>query len=429
MEELTKMSGMFRQKIDSRSINIQQSNSTNNNSDPINVNLNGCIVKAEIKETDKTIFDFNNKETSDEPFEWKNNININIVTKRELTNVVNDEQNIENSISNTDNSIKSYETDNELLNSLQDKFPKLDLNLLSKHIDVANVTEEIIDKLKLDVENNDTDYTVIAHRLFIMQAMLALNSEDTSASYDHDSPVLSMDTDHWHPVSCVEIEKPNGKSINPSKDESNIQNSGFAFKLTNNQLKVAIDAIFTDKNYLCNIDCSTGMQLAHLKALLDLGVEESKLLQACNYHFYIMPDGYMTKEGYARSALFESKILINDKIDDEEKLVPGDSVYFMNYSDYSQKNTDGTGAWQGEHAIYFGPNSYSGFGTEINTKEKLIDTLETEYKKVAGIGKKKEVQKEESNQVYADKTFDRVLPGLCKEICSISPGRLRDFLY
>ncbi len=75
---------------------------------------------------------------------------------------------------------------------------------------------------------------------------------------------------------------------------------------------------------------------------------------------------------YGSSRLYK-KIALSSK----SEILPGDWVYFKNFSDYLTKHPGG--AWQGENAIYMGDGKYRGFGVSSMSETDMNAELVRVY--------------------------------------------------
>ncbi len=97
------------------------------------------------------------------------------------------------------------------------------------------------------------------------------------------------------------------------------------------------------------------------------------------------------------------------KVKDLSGLLPGDWVYFKNFSDYEQTHSGPEAAWAGEHATYMGNGMYRGFGTSSQTYKEMVDTLIDRYNNQGTTSrvKLKRTQREGNKE-----SLDGELPGI-----------------
>ena len=65
------------------------------------------------------------------------------------------------------------------------------------------------------------------------------------------------------------------------------------------------------------------------------------------------------------------------KLQSEDELLPGDCVYFQNYTGYEKRHPDGF--WAGEHAVCTGPDKFKGFGVDAVSSATMVETLTKWY--------------------------------------------------
>jgi len=93
-----------------------------------------------------------------------------------------------------------------------------------------------------------------------------------------------------------------------------------------------------------------------------------------------------------------------------EQLLPGDWVYFQNFSDYKSTHEGAQAAWAGEHAIYMGNDRFRGFGTDAVTYEGMVELLINSYNR-QGL-KKGAKQKASDEREEMRKAMYGELPGI-----------------
>lgn len=93
-----------------------------------------------------------------------------------------------------------------------------------------------------------------------------------------------------------------------------------------------------------------------------------------------------------------------------DELLPGDWVYFQNFSDYKSTHEGAEAAWAGEHAIYMGNDRFRGFGTGAVTYEGMVELLIDSYNR-QGL-KKNATKKAPDAREKMSKAMNKELPGI-----------------
>jgi len=121
----------------------------------------------------------------------------------------------------------------------------------------------------------------------------------------------------------------------------------------------AIDSIF-EAGADNRLECNSLMVAVQYRAMLKtLGPDKFNTKFPGGDGIIISPH-HRPPRGVARHPIWEKKLYKSITITGESDLLPGDWVYFKNFSDYGAKHPGGV--WSGEHALYMGGGKYQGFG-------------------------------------------------------------------
>lgn len=239
-------------------------------------------------------------------------------------------------------------------------------------------------------------------RAALIDAMERLNN--TGAEYNFESDDWNLPAATWESGSV---------RVQGAKK----QNAGFRPR-EGVTAAAAIDAVFDDvgDDEEIFLDCSTAMAVAHYKALREaLGTAAFNAKYGRGkQEVVISPEGAQVKIG--AGVMGEAPIhdeVETVQIDTVEELLPGDWVYFKNFSDYDATHEGPAAVWAGEHALVKGDGTYEGFGateTLPNMIAKLVKCYNDQGRKAAS-PKKAAVFREDSDDSMTGK-----LPGPLKEV-------------
>ncbi|HEY6898686.1 MAG TPA: hypothetical protein VI279_15620 [Rhodocyclaceae bacterium] len=170
----------------------------------------------------------------------------------------------------------------------------------------------------------------------------------------------------------------------PAEEADEGQNAAFMPAAGQSRLAALQDlfrAPAADESYY--IDCSTAILAVHYRAL----AETMEALHAGSF------DQRFAREDVVINAAGSGQVNAGQGMVDppgealaEEvalsgvgDLIPGDMVYFQNFSDYEATHSGPEAAWAGEHAIYKGNDQYRGFGTDSRAYDEMVEQLVTTY--------------------------------------------------
>lgn len=253
----------------------------------------------------------------------------------------------------------------------------------------------------------------VTMRLTLIKFMDYVNGEESPYSYNLDTDEWSM-PDTWKGTAAQEDED-DEKGKKKSKPKDIEADAGVAFVPVGDSYEAVMDMFkrtADDGDYFA--DCSTTIIALHYRALAE-AIGKNDFNRKYQGKTALAPAGVMAKIGgeYTHLPILDDDygdivVVPNKSIDSAEMLVPGDWVYFENYSDYEATHEGPSAAWAGEHSLYLGGSKFQGFGTESLTYDEMVAKL----RKCYNVQGKKTGAKTREKLEECERAIGGFLPGI-----------------
>ncbi|HEV2814165.1 MAG TPA: hypothetical protein VGW10_13005 [Solirubrobacteraceae bacterium] len=162
------------------------------------------------------------------------------------------------------------------------------------------------------------------------------------------------------------------------------------------------------------LDCSSTMVAVYYRGMLKALGPNVFAKRFKREHVVVNVEGLKEVEvpGVGRGTPPSHELWDSIKLDALDKLLPGDWVYFENYSDYDETHDGPAAVWAGEHAVVLANGTFRGLGAE-GDYETMVGTLRDGYNNPEqglkqGVKKKKDKELEPSKESM----FTGHLPGI-----------------